>query len=151
MKGYEVVTSDDHKVGHVVDVQGDNLIVEHGTVFKSKHALPLTFAHTDDAERVVRVSVSKETVEASPKLDNGAVDERAVAEHYGLAGGFDRPATQGEGDVLPDDPARTADEDAIRAGVEPADAERARVREGIRAEGDVPDSSPGLLGDRLER
>ena len=60
MEGFEVITSDDAKAGRVVDVRGDNLIVEHGTIFKSRHAVPQTFAHVDEAERVVRVSVSKQ-------------------------------------------------------------------------------------------
>ena len=40
MEGYDVVTIEDEKVGKVVDTHGDNLIVEQGTIRKSKHALP---------------------------------------------------------------------------------------------------------------
>jgi hypothetical protein len=44
MEGFEVLTSDDCKYGHVVDVRAGRLIVEHGTLRKSKHAVPETFA-----------------------------------------------------------------------------------------------------------
>src|SRR4051794_13618327 len=45
MKGFEVVTSDDCKIGHVVDVEGDHLVIEHGLLKKTRHAVPETFAH----------------------------------------------------------------------------------------------------------
>jgi hypothetical protein len=130
MEGYEVITSDDRKVGHVVEVKGDNLIVEHGLVLKKRHAVPKVLAHEDESEQVVRLSVSSELVDASPKVDDGQVDQRAVAEHYGLAAGDPAPATEGYGDVLPDDPARSAEQEELRTGIEPAAERRARIREG---------------------
>ena len=152
MKGFQVVTSDDCNFGEVVDVQGDHLIVQHGTLRKSKYAIPETFAHADSAEETVRLSVSKEIVSNSPKLENGSVDRQAVAEHYGLAEGSADPDTQGFGETIPDDPARTADQEAIRTGVEPADQQRAEMREGgFRPEEEDLGSSPGLLGDRIQR
>ena len=150
MEGYDVVTSDDCNVGRVVALEGDNLIIEHGTLRKTKHAVPKTFAHSDEEERVVRLSVSKEIVESSPKIDNGALDDRAIAEHYGLAGGFEAPETAGYGDVLPDDPGLSAEQDAIRTGVTPAPEERLRVREEMEHPEKELGSSPGMLGDRLE-
>ena len=135
MEGFEVVTSDDCKFGHVVEVQDRHLIIEHGLLKKSKHAVPETFAHTDEAEKIVRLSVSKDIVETSPKLDDGGIDTQAVAEHYGLAEGSAAPDTGGFGETLPDDPARTADQDALRAGLEPADQQRAQIREGDRVSG----------------
>ena len=150
MEGYDVVTSDDCNVGRVVALEGDNLIIEHGTFRKAKHAVPKTFAHSDEAEHVVRLSVSKEIVESSPKIDNGALDDRAIAEHYGLAGGFEAPETAGYGDVLPDDPGLSAEQDAIRTGVTPAPEERLRVREEMEHPEKELGSSPGMLGDRLE-
>src|SRR4051812_24572352 len=95
MEGYEVITSDDRKAGHVVEVRGDNLILEHGLLLKRRHAVPKVLAHADDSENVVRLSVSSELVDASPKVDNGQVDQRAVAEHYGLAAGEPAPETKG--------------------------------------------------------
>ena len=138
MKGFQVVTSDDCKFGEVVEVEGDHLIVEHGTLRKSRYAVPETFAHADGSEQTVRLSVSKEIVESSPKLSNGSIDRQAVAEHYGLAEGSAAPDTEGYGDTLPDDPARSADQDAIRAGIEPADQQRAAIREGAQAQSDDP-------------
>jgi hypothetical protein len=148
MEGYEVITSDDAKAGHVVEIRGDNLIVEHGTLFKSRHALPLTFVVADEGERVVRASISKEILESSPKVEDGRVDERAVAEHYGLASGFDTPPTEGEGELVSDDPAFGAERDAHRVGMERAEEQRARIRErGEAGEGPLDSvSSPGLTG-----
>jgi hypothetical protein len=130
MEGYEVITSDEEKAGHVVGVQAGNLIVEHGLLRKTQRAIPTTFVHADESEQVVRVSVPKEIVETSPKIEDGSIDERAVARHYGLAEGFTAPETEGYGDVLPDDPARSAEEEELRTGVEPAAQRRAAIREG---------------------
>lgn len=148
MEGFEVITSDDTKAGHVVEVRGDNLIVEHGTIFKSRHALPQTFAHVDESERVVRASVSKQILESSPKLDDGELDERAVAEHYGLAEGFEAPSTEGYGETVEDDPALGAERDRERAGMTATEEERARIRRDSEPGSGALDSisSPGLTG-----
>jgi hypothetical protein len=100
MKGYDVRTIDGDKIGHVVDTEGDFLIVEHG-LLKSKHALPNTFAEVDADEHVVRTTLSKDLIYGSPKI-NGELDRIAVAEHYGLAEGFTDAPTRGLGDDEPD-------------------------------------------------
>jgi hypothetical protein len=148
MEGYDVITSDDAKAGHVVEVRDDNLIVEHGTLFKSRHALPRTFVAVDDTDRVVRASVPKDILESSPKVEDGRIDERAVAEHYGLASGYQAPPTEGYGDVVADDPAFGPDRDAHSAGMERAEEQRARIRErGEPGSGPLDSiSSPGLTG-----
>jgi len=148
MEGYEVVTSDDSKAGRVVEVRGDNLIVEHGTLFKSRHALPRTFVDVDEGERLVRASVSKDVLESSPKVDDGEVDDRAVAEHYGLAEGFDAPPSEGYGETTPDDPAFGAERDRQSAGMAATEEERARIRSGSEpGEGALDSiSSPGITG-----
>jgi hypothetical protein len=92
MKGYDVRTIDGDKVGHVLDVDGDFLIVEHG-LLKTKHALPRTFAEIDEAEHVVRTTLAKNLIYDSPKV-NDHLDRAAVAEHYGLAEGFTDPPTR---------------------------------------------------------
>jgi hypothetical protein len=130
MEGYEVITSDEHKLGHVVAVEAGNLIVEQGHLRKMRHAIPLTFAHADESEQVVRVSVSKAIVEDSPKVEDGTVDQRAVAEHYGLAEGEVAPETLGDGDLTPDDPAWSEEYEERRIGVEPATERRARMLKG---------------------
>jgi len=130
MEGYDVVTVGDEKVGTVVGESGDYLIVEHGLIRKSKRALPREFAHVDDGDQQVRITVGKEIFLGSPELD-GELDERAVAEYYGLA----QSATA---------PAGSAEEQAQRAGVETAVQERARIREG---EPEI-EKSPAMLGDR---
>jgi hypothetical protein len=130
MEGYEVISSDDHKLGEVVEVKGDNLIVERGLLRKSRHAIPKVFAEPDGSEKVVRLTITEDVVGTSPKLDNGEVDQRAVAEHYGLAAGDPAPETEGYGELLPDDPARSAEEQELRSGMEPAAQQRANLREG---------------------
>lgn len=150
MQGYDVVTTDDEKVGKVVGTHGDHLIVESGTIRKSKHALPQTFAEIDDGEQIVRTTVTKDVFCDSPKV-NGEVDENAIAEYYGLAGGSTAPLTEGYGETVSDDPARGSESDAERAGLTPTPQERAEARKGM-AGGDapgLPDESPGLLTDRL--
>jgi hypothetical protein len=120
MEGYEVRTSEDEKIGKIVGTIGDNLIVEHGTIRKARHPLPRAFAQIDEEERVVRATVSKDVLEDAPEVEDGSVDEQAVARHYELAGGEVQPETLGYGEVTADDPARTAEDDMRAAGVAPA-------------------------------
>jgi hypothetical protein len=129
MEGYDVIGSDDHKLGEVAAVDDDLLIVEGGLIRKSRHAIPMAFAHADESEQVVRLSVSKDVVDDSPPLENGDVDRQAVALHYGLV----QPT-----DVDPDS---SAEDDALRGGVDPAPRERARIREG--------ESKAGLRGRQI--
>ena len=79
MDGYEVIGSDDGKLGHVVEIDGDFLIAEEGTLRKKRHAIPKAFAHPDDGEQVVRLTVSKELVEDSPNFKEGELDRKAAA------------------------------------------------------------------------
>lgn len=138
MDGYQVIGSDDGKLGEVVATEGDLIVVEDGLLRKRRRAIPKAFAHADDGERVVRLSVSKELVEDSPALDGEEIDHRAIAAHYGLAEGYDAPETKGAGELLPDDPAWSAEHEGLRSGVEPAPERRARIREG--------DEEAGLRG-----
>jgi hypothetical protein len=145
MEGFEVVTSDDCKIGHVTAVHDGHIVIEHGLLKKTKHAVPETFAYVDESEQTIRLSVSKEIVESSPKLDNGSIDKQAVAQHFGLAEGTPAPDTEGYGEVMPDDPARTADQDLMRAGEEPANQQRAKIREGgLEQEPDTPVRRPSI-------
>jgi hypothetical protein len=146
MEGYDVVTVDDHKIGKVVGETGKFLIVEQGALLKSKHPLPREFAHVDDSDQQVRVTVPKEIVADSPEVDDD-FDEQAAAEYYGLAPS-PGPGTEGYGVSDEGDPARSSEEQAARQGLDPAAEERARVREGDEQSG-LPESSPALLGDRL--
>ena len=148
MKGYDLITSDGSKAGHVVGTRDDALIVEHGTLRKARHLVPWTFVEVDDANEVVRASITKDIVETSPKLDGAEVDERAVAEHYGLAGGFAQPETEGYGDLLPDDPGVSAEQDARHLGLKTPEQERLEVQQGVEA-GDREPPSPGLLGEHV--
>ena len=137
MEGYEVVTNDGRKAGHVVRVSGGVLVVEHGVLLKHRNALPRELAHVDDEAKVVRATVSRELLEEGPKVNGEAVDERAVAAYYGLASGFEAPSTEGYGDTVADDPARGSEEQAARNRVQTGPEERVNVRE-RRAPADEP-------------
>jgi hypothetical protein len=154
MHEYDVVTNDDEKVGHVIGTQGNYVIVEHGLLRKTKHAVPRDIAAVDDNERVVRLAVSKEIFVEGPTANGDDVDETAVARYYGLGEGYAAPDTEGYGDVTDTDPSRTAEQDARKFAGESAEEERARVRE---AEGGDPalDTGPkrgsvGIHQDRYE-
>lgn len=148
MEGYTVLTVDDHKIGQVVGRSGESLVVERGTLRKHRHLLPLAFVEVSADEECVRTTLSKTMIEDSPELHGDETDEAEVLRYYGLAGGELQPDTEGYGVTNPDDPARTYIDDARAGGVEPADAQRARVREGGQpGEGPLDSgSSPGLLG-----
>jgi hypothetical protein len=150
MRGYDVITSDGEKLGHVVGTDGSMLLVERGTIRKSRYAVPRAMAQTDQAENEVRLSVSRQVVEEGPRLDGEGVDEKAVADYYGLGEGQERPDTQGYGDVIPGDPARGAEQDAQRMGLESSDEQRVRLREDMRPEEPGPDGpSVGVHGGAL--
>jgi hypothetical protein len=106
MENYKVVTNDGEEVGHVVGQVDGSLIVESGLLRKTRHAIPESFAHVDDEERTVCVTISKNVIEDSPKIENGEPDPDEVARYYGLAGGFEAPETGVEGEMEPDDPAK---------------------------------------------
>ena len=82
MKGQDVVTNDDHTLGTVIAERDDCVIVETGHVFKTKHAIPRAFLHDHDGE--LRATVTKDVVEASPKVDLQNWSCADVRLHYGL-------------------------------------------------------------------
>ena len=146
MQAYEVVTIDGDKLGHVVGEDGEFLIIEHG-LRKTKHALPRKLTEVDEAAGVVRTTLSKEIVNESPKV-KGDLDHETIGEHYGLAEGYPDPPTRGLGDLEPDDPAWTAEQDAERLGVNPIE-DRIRIEKALSTnEGplDEPEYSPGVTG-----
>jgi len=91
----------------------------------------------------LRTTLSKSIVHDSPKV-NGEFDRETIAEHYGLAEGFEDPPTRGLGVLDRADPAYT-DEGSLQ--------ERIHAREEVAAgEGpfDGPQYSPGVTGgDRV--
>ncbi|HZE29520.1 MAG TPA: hypothetical protein VE055_05440 [Gaiellaceae bacterium] len=109
MEGFEVIGCDDGKLGHVVAIEGDLLLVEEGKLRKSRHAIPKAFAHPTTRS----TSCGK-----------------AIAAHYGLAEGYDDPETKGYGELTPDDPAWSAEQEEIRLGLEPDPKRRVEIREG---------------------
>jgi hypothetical protein len=144
MKDYDVVTVDDEKIGRVVDDARGSLIVERGLVIKTRHAIPHKLAEVDETHRRVVVTVSKQAVKRSPRVFGEEPDERAVASYYGLAQGDPEAPTKGDGVLVPDDPALTAEQEAERVGIEPEAERRAQQNEQMGALGKGPlDVPPG--------
>ena len=136
MHGYTMITSDGSKVGHVVGELGENFVVESGHLRKTKHLVPKVFATIKDEEELVCVTVTKDVIEDAPSFNGDDPDEQAVLQHYGLAGGFADPDTEGYGDTVRDDPAFG---DQATAG-----AERERV--GLREREAHTDEMKGVRG-----
>lgn len=149
MDGYEVITSDEEHAGRVVGRVDGHLVVEHGRVRKHRRLVPSAFVHVDDEDSVVRLTVSKQIVETGPEYADSDADMRAVARHYGLADGFDGPETQGYGQLTAGDPGLSSEQQALSNFVEPAPAQRVRVREHM-GPGEGPNDqglpSPGVTG-----
>jgi hypothetical protein len=148
MEGYDVITFDDAKVGHAVGRQGAFLIVEHGSIFKHRRPVPEAFATVDDEAHVVRMTVSRDILESAPEVGDHGLDERAAAEHYGLAAGYEAPETLGEGRLQPGDPALGAEQLEEELGRMPASHERAVTHDHL-GPGEGPDDrveSPGITG-----
>jgi hypothetical protein len=146
MQGWQVVTSGGDKVGRVAEVTEHFLIVEHGHIHKTKHAVPMTFVHPREADEVVCLGVPKDMIDESPKVNGEGFDEQKVAEYYGLVGDVHDASTEGEGETEWDDPRYGSDRDAEAAGRMSADRLRANVRGHKRHERFPP--SPSFLGDR---
>ena len=148
MEGYKVVTADDKELGEVVGRIGDSVVVEHGLLRKKRFAVPLAFASTDDSEQVIRTTLSKEMIEASPQIDDEGIDETQIAIYYGLAEAEDQPATEGYGELGPDETAIASDRQARSDGLIAPEEERAQIREGL-SPGEGPldrGDSPGITG-----
>lgn len=144
MQGYEVVAFDDEKLGKVVGRTDGNLIVERGKLSRSRHLLPEVFAHVNEAEQVVRATVSKDVFTSSPKVEGEDFDRQAIYDHYGLVGSDpDGAPTVGAGEALPTDPARTADDDGIGAEQLP---QRGSVAAGGGPNDHGQHPSPGITG-----
>jgi hypothetical protein len=150
MQGYDVITSDGEKLGHVVGTDGPLLLIERGTIRKSRFAVPQAIAHTHQDENEVRLTVSRQIVEQGPKIDDGdRVDEQEVADYYGIVESQDNPDTKGYGEVVPGDPARSAEQDAQRMGLESSEEQRVRMREEMRPEGADSGADVGVRGSAL--
>ncbi len=137
MQGYKVETSDGKIAGHVAGVDGDVLIVERGLLLKQRRPLPRALTNVDDREGVVRATISRELLADAPKVESDTVDQQAVAAYYGLGHDVDAPGAEGYGDVIPEDPSRSAEQDARTHTDSSAQEERVRARKGM-ASGDGP-------------
>jgi hypothetical protein len=87
MEGQAVVTSDDQKLGTVIAERDECVIIETGHVFKAKHAVPRPFLHEQDG--VLRATVTKDVISASPKVDLENWDAQPVNLHYGIDAQFE--------------------------------------------------------------
>lgn len=131
MEGYDVVALGDDKVGSALGTENGYLIVESGMLRKTRHAVPLDMARTDEDEQVVRLTISKEMVEEGPNVDDG--DWQAVSDYYGRSAEL-------EGQTATDRPT--------------ADQERAEMRDSLSQTPGVPSGpavgSAGIHQDRWE-
>jgi hypothetical protein len=119
MERRTVVTSDDHKLGTVVDERDGCVVIETGHVFKTKHAIPREFVREVDG--VLRATVTKDVVDNSRKVDLEHWDCAAVRLDYGLDGPFE---------VDPDpDGLENAETDAMRQRIKPVPVERLELLE----------------------
>ena len=85
MEGYDVITSDEEKVGHVVSEAGRYAIVENGLIRHSRHVVPLEFLNADESTQVFRTPLSKEMIHGAPEADSdGNFEESEVATYYGI-------------------------------------------------------------------
>ena len=84
MDGYRVMSSDDERLGRVVGVDDEFVIVELGRFRRVRRPVPLAFAHPDDAAKVVRITVPRHGLARAPRVKT-AVDAKAAAAYYGLA------------------------------------------------------------------
>ena len=139
MDGYDAVTFDEHKVGHVVGRSGPFIVVEHGTIFKHRRPVPETFATVDDNERVVRLTVSK-----GSRVGPGGGGQRARRARRRQAAGSD-PSEVGTDDRLEGMP---SDRDELE---QMERAERMTHLGRGRGPDDTPLPSPGATGGDRSR
>jgi hypothetical protein len=85
MEGYDVITSDESKVGHVVGESNGCAIVENGVIRHKRHVVPLEFLNLDEAVETYRTSLSKQMIHEAPEADSdGNFDTVEVSTYYGL-------------------------------------------------------------------
>jgi hypothetical protein len=118
-----VIDSDNHELGAVVDERDGCVIVESGHLRKTRHAIPETFLHREGDE--IRATVTREVVNASPKIDLDRWDPETVRLSYGLS------------TPLEVDPESVDEVESLGRGVEPAPAQRARLMRDETGEPDV--------------
>jgi hypothetical protein len=151
MRGYEVVTSDDRRVGHVVDVRDGYLIVESGHMRKSRHPVPREFVHIVDEAAKAFVTVPRRVLMDAPDVDRkGNFDHRKAAFHFGLADSFAELPSGGQGESLGHDPTYGAEADSLATRRDASEHRRAEIRKHLRPgyADEHRHHSTALFGDR---
>jgi hypothetical protein len=96
VRGYEVVTSDDRRVGTVSDVRDGCLVVETGRLRRRRRPVPREFAHTVDEAGKVFVTVPRAALRDAPRVRrSGDFDVQEVARHYGLVAAYEGTGGRG--------------------------------------------------------
>lgn len=129
MEDYDVVDIDDSKVGHTVGRHDGYLIIESGTLRKTKHAVPADAAHVDENENVVRLTISKSMVEEGPTIDD-ETDWQQIGDYYGRT-----PTMEGQTGGVQEDP----------------DAARARQRDSLQQPDTRMEPQKGSVGIHQDR
>jgi hypothetical protein len=89
VRGFEVIGSDERRVGRVADVKDGYLIVETGRLRKSRLPVPREFVHAVDEAATVFVTVPRRVLDDAPRTDrSGEFDLEETARHYGLAASY---------------------------------------------------------------
>jgi hypothetical protein len=88
VRGFNVVASDERKIGRVSEVGDRYLIVEWGRLRKRRRPVPREFVHVVDEAAKVFVTVPRWVLREAPNVDRrGAFDAGRAARHFGLSGG----------------------------------------------------------------
>lgn len=103
MQGYDVITSEGDKVGHVTGTSGIYAIVENGLIRHSRHVVPLEFLNPVEGEEICRTPLSKDMIHDAPEADgDGNFDEQQVVVYYGIEqAGVKREGFDAAGDETP--------------------------------------------------
>ena len=88
-----VVTSDDHKLGTVVEERDNCVIIETGHVFKTKHAIPREFLHDVDGLEWANANLVGEVTLA---FDEQRITRDQLVERLGKAGFHELSGTAAE-------------------------------------------------------
>jgi hypothetical protein len=84
LNGQDVISSDDRKLGHVVGERDGCAIVEHGHVFKTRRAIPISLM--EEASGMMRATITKDVFDSSPNASDRHWDKDEIMMHYGSMG-----------------------------------------------------------------
>jgi hypothetical protein len=84
LNGQDVISSDDRKLGHVVGERDNCAIVEHGHVFKTRRAIPLSLM--EESGGMMKAAITKDVFDSSPNAADRRWNKDEILMHYGSMG-----------------------------------------------------------------